>query len=247
MSPSFTNTTELSPRQALSYTTLFCCDRHPGSGFQIRRYFSGRLLYQDPQTLDIFYGGADEPDRQKIVQPPKAKRKRTPKSRPIPDRDELAAQLLVWRLNASTTDPLAAVRPISFIIDDKGILALAKLHPNDINDRRKIVTTLNETVEWDEEWSQKILNVIQKYDTNLSAKRKAIVVQTKERAKWNREQENKRMFDEESKKTEERIREQMLLRLGIAGPSREVLQPVVPIHNVAQCCTPQPPRKKKKT
>ncbi|KAF8968077.1 hypothetical protein BDZ97DRAFT_1800730 [Flammula alnicola] len=153
---------------ALRFTSLACCDRHPGTGFHVRRYFKGRLLYQDPNTLDLFYGDVDEPDHQKVMQPLKAKLKATTKSRPTKNREELVARLHLWRLDASTKDSLASVRPASFIIDNKSIIKLSKINPTEITQER-IVTELDETEEWRDEWAGKIFEVIQKYAKELAA------------------------------------------------------------------------------
>jgi len=139
------------------------------------------------------------------------------KSRIPGDRKELVARLLTWRLKASTNDPLAAVHPPSFIVDDKGILTLAKLHPAEVTHHEQVVSALKETQEWRDEWSAKIFNVIQKYDQELIRRRKVESVQVKERMKRAKMEQDLARFREESEKTAAQIEQETLQRF--AGKS----------------------------
>ncbi len=204
------------PEQALLHTTPFCCDRHPSTGFHIRQFFKGRFLYQDSSSLDIYYGDVDENDRTQVLAPPKAKRKflksRIPGSRIPGDRKELVSRLFTWRLEASTNDLLAAVRPPSFIVDDKGILTLAKLHSTEVTHHKQVVSALKETQEWQDEWSTKIFNIIQNYDQELIQRHKVESVQVKERMKRAKMEQDLARFREESEKTAARIKQETLQR-----------------------------------
>jgi hypothetical protein len=177
--------------------TKWCCDRHPGSGFHIRRHFQGRFLYQDNTTLKLFYGDVDEPDREEILLPAKEKRRSKKKVRPGKEREILKLRLLSWRTETHKHDPLAAVRPPTFILDDKGIKILATIHPTDIRNTTQVVLALDETEEWDQEWSKEIITIIQAYDNELKDTRKTATAQQKAR--------QKRQAD-----TERRIRESVL-------------------------------------
>jgi len=145
----------------------WCCSGHPGSGFHIRKYFRGRFLYQDSTTLKLFYGDVDESDREEILPPAKKKRPSKKKVRPLKERGDLKLCLLSWRTETHEHDPLAAVRPPSFILDDKGIKTLATMHLTEIRNTTQVVQALGESEEWDQEWSKKILTVIQTYDNEL--------------------------------------------------------------------------------
>ncbi|KAF8957732.1 hypothetical protein BDZ97DRAFT_1924345 [Flammula alnicola] len=195
---------------ARTFTTEWCCDRHPGSGFHIRRYFKGRFLYQDG-TLSLLYGDIDEIDRKEILPPRKGKRPAGKKVRATKDRMELKSRLLLWRTDTHSNDPLASVQPPSFILDDKAIKTLAIIHPTEIRNTTQVVLALNEIDEWDQEWSKKILAVIRTYDKELDDARKAAVAQEKARQKRRKVEIDKALFQEESDRvraeTERRIQE----------------------------------------
>jgi hypothetical protein len=70
-----------------------------------------------------------------------------------------------------------------FILNDHGIKTLATLHPNNIRNTSQIVQALGETDEWDNEWSKRILTVIQTYDNNLKGAQKAAATMEKARQK----------------------------------------------------------------
>jgi len=187
-----------------------CCDRHPGSNLDFHRFFKGRLLYQDPQTLDLYHGAIGEPDRIKILPPRKEKRKVQDKRRTPDERKSLISRLVAWRRAAHTNDPLAAVRPASFIIDDTGITGIAKLHSQSITDYQQITSLLGQTKEWEEEWSREIFVVIQKFDEDLTKLRHTTVTQKKAEQKRARVKLDYLSFQESSKEKEEQIRAQVL-------------------------------------
>lgn len=87
------------------------------------------------------------------------------------------SRLVAWRHNAHTKDPLAFARPPSFIIDDASIVILAKLHSQYLTDYHQITVTLDQTVEWEEEWSEEIFDVIHQFDQDLIALRQTIATQ----------------------------------------------------------------------
>jgi hypothetical protein len=95
------------------------------------------------------------------VKEPRAKRVR---NRPVIDRKPLRNLLRQFRLDAHNVDPLRNIRPSSFILDNNGIVALTKVHPNRMEGPRRVIETLGETPEWAEEWSQAVFNVIHEYD-----------------------------------------------------------------------------------
>jgi hypothetical protein len=153
---------------ALQFTTEWCCDRHPGTDFRLCTFFKGRLLYQDPDTSVLYYGGADDPDREEILPPPpRNKRKAGVKVRATIERGPLRARLMAWRIQAHASDPLASVRPQTFIIDNIDINKLSRLHPTEVTDCQRVVSALNETQEWQASWSEQIYDIIRAYDQEL--------------------------------------------------------------------------------
>lgn len=120
----------------------------------------------------------------------------------------------MWRNEAHKHDPLAAVRPPTFILDDKGIKTLARIYPTEIRNTTQVVQALEETEEWDQEWSKEIIAIIQAYDNELKGSRKAATAQQKARQKRQKIDLDLAKFQEESDRikadTERRIRESAL-------------------------------------
>jgi hypothetical protein len=97
---------------------------------------------------------------------PPPKRKRTPKdqNRPTCDRKALQLQLHVWRNKAHQLDSLRAVRPPSFICDDKSIIKLSTIRPDKVMCPLDLVRALDETEDWQAEWAEQVYNVIHQFD-----------------------------------------------------------------------------------
>src|SRR6266545_3597394 len=114
---------------ALQYTIPCCCSHHPESGFHINQLFKGRLLYRDDKTEDLYYGPLDDPDKIKILPPGREnlKRKAWDKYRTPDEHKSLISWLVTWRSREHAESPLAAVQPVTSIIDDASIVSLSKL------------------------------------------------------------------------------------------------------------------------
>jgi hypothetical protein len=199
---------------ALHFTTPWCCtgSRHSES-VSFGQFFKGCFLYQDERTGDLYYGMPNDPsDRIMIVPPRKEKRKAQDKRRTSDERKSLVSRLVAWRYNAHAMDPLAAVRPLSFIIDNAGIALLAKLHSEDISNYRQIKVLLDQSMEWEEEWSKKIFDIIQQFEEDLVALRRTTATQKKNQQKRMKVVQNIISFEQDSKENEERIRQQVLQR-----------------------------------
>lgn len=118
-------------------------------------------------------------DRIKILPPQKDKRKAEDKRRTPDERISLMSRLVAWRHDVHATDTLAAVYPPSFIIDDTSIALLAKLCPQDITNYQQIRVILDHSIEWENEWSKKIFEIIQRFDQDLTALRQTTATQKK--------------------------------------------------------------------
>jgi hypothetical protein len=211
---------------ALHFTTPWCCtsSRH-SEPISFNQFFKGRFLYQDERTGDLYYGMPNDPsDRIMIVPPQKEKRKARDKRRTSDERKSLVSRLVAWRYNAHAMDPLAAVRPPSFIIDDVGIKLLTKLHPQDISNYRQIRVVLDQSMEWEEEWSKKIFDIIQQFDADLITLRRTTATQKKSQQKRMKVVQDIISFEQDSKENEERIRLQVLQRYGKQQPSLNSVQ-----------------------
>lgn len=192
-----------------------CCSRHPGSNFHIRHFVKGRLLYQDGQTGNLFYGAADEADRTQILPQQKEKRKARSKRRTTDERKSLASRLETWRYQERVDSRLAAVLPLSSILNDMSINILAKTHPENITSYQQITVLLDQTKEWEQIWSEKIFNVIRQFDQDLTTLRHSTATQKKGNQKRARLAQDRISFEEATKENEERIRQRVLQQFQI--------------------------------
>ncbi|KAF8256917.1 P-loop containing nucleoside triphosphate hydrolase protein [Lactarius quietus] len=210
---------------ALDFTAGWCCNRHPGTNFQLRNYFKGRLLYQDPEDSRLYYGDEDDPEREEIILPTRKRQKGGVKVRATDERKMLISRLLAWRAATHLNDPLASVRPPTFIIDNRDIKIVARLHPSSITSSEQLVTVLGQTREWQNNWAHQILKVINKYDRELDDRRKEEAAQSKARQKRIKQNKDQVKFTEVTNNTEERIRQDVLRRHAAAmGKSQTSLE-----------------------
>ena len=202
------------------FTAKWCCNRHPGSGFDWNHFFRGRLLYENPETSQLSYGAPDDPDREDIVLPIRRKRMAGTKTRAMAQRPPLISRLLAWRTTVHSNDSLASVRPAYFILDDRGIKTLARLHPLNVTHLGQITESLNETQEWQDLWGRSLFRVIQSYDRELAEQRNEEAAQQKARQKRTKQEQDLARFAEESAEREARIREDVLRRFAAAAAER---------------------------
>ncbi|KAH8993095.1 P-loop containing nucleoside triphosphate hydrolase protein [Lactarius deliciosus] len=127
----------------------------------------------DPVTLELYYGGVDESDREAIPLPLQKKRKAGIKVRATDERGLLVDKLRAWRLRVHDSDPLASVRPPTFILDDSSIKKLSRLHPAEVTGPEKIVSILKETPEWQANWSGQVYELMIK-NSRTSTRRKQL-------------------------------------------------------------------------
>ena len=134
---------------ALDFTGKWCCDRHPGNGFDLASYFPG-VFYTEEDDINLV----------------NKRKKRTPKgqNRPMAQRPHLQSRLRAWRTEAHALDPLHSVRPSTFICDDKSIVKLSTMHPDKITCALDITRALDETEEWAEEFGNQVYRVMLAYD-----------------------------------------------------------------------------------
>jgi hypothetical protein len=137
---------------ALSFSSPWCCDRHSGNGFLLPSFFLGPFFTEAEHML------------------PPAKRTRAPKgqNRPTCDRKPLQRRLHAWRNQAHQLDSLRAVRPPSFICDDKSIIKLSTMRPDKVTCPLDLVHALDETEDWQVEWAEQVFSVIREFDASGS-------------------------------------------------------------------------------
>jgi hypothetical protein len=79
-------------------------------------------------------------------------------------RGPLQTLIHAWRDEAHRTDPLRAIRPASWIIDDAKIKTLSIILPARIQIPSDIAQLIGETKEWSSEWALKLFDVIHSFD-----------------------------------------------------------------------------------
>ncbi|KAJ7314178.1 P-loop containing nucleoside triphosphate hydrolase protein [Mycena albidolilacea] len=148
-------------REALNVSYEWCCDLdHPNDP-------SRRFIYQDEDGR-IYAGDVGEADREHLNPPKSRKRKANRLSnRRVIDRVGLQAELRSWVLSAHSSDPLRAVRPLTYILDAKAIKTLSTVHPDRLSSVSQVVAVLEETDEWEVEWGSNVFAVISAYDAEL--------------------------------------------------------------------------------
>lgn len=126
------------------------------------------------------------------------------------ERRLLINRLFAWLAAAHLNDPLASVQPPMFIIDNKDIKVVARLHPSNVTSSEQLVTVLEQTCEWQDNWSHQILEVIQKYDNELDNCRKVEADQSKAWQKQAKQEKDQNKFAEVSNEIAERIQQEVL-------------------------------------
>ncbi|KAJ3545917.1 hypothetical protein NMY22_g2258 [Coprinellus aureogranulatus] len=107
----------------------------------------------------------DGPREQTVAAP--GPRRKNP--RPAVERPLLELRLNNWLEEAHLADPLAAVRPVHYILSDSQRRTLVRLQRSKVKTAADITRELNETKEWHDEWADKILKVIEKFHSDFKA------------------------------------------------------------------------------
>ncbi|KAJ7201843.1 P-loop containing nucleoside triphosphate hydrolase protein, partial [Mycena pura] len=114
---------------ALQISTEWFCDRphpeNPRLTFDKRTFFPSTFIYEESDGA-IYAGDTDEPDRVHLNPLKTRKRKaKGPPNRKVVDCPDLQVHLRNWLRSVHAADALRAVRPASFILDEKGIEVLS--------------------------------------------------------------------------------------------------------------------------
>ena len=136
---------------ATQYSTRWCCDHHPGSDFNLSSFFLG----------DFKLTTSKQGNLENLTV---AKRKRQPQYHAKEDRGSIFNTLLAWQNEAHNPDPDSFLQPATWLIDNKGLDLLSKIHPSDIYSPQAIVDLLQETPEWADDFAQQVFNVIKQFD-----------------------------------------------------------------------------------
>ncbi|KAK0434245.1 P-loop containing nucleoside triphosphate hydrolase protein [Armillaria borealis] len=134
----------------LDFTGPFCCDRH-NNGFDLQNFLPGPLLRSSPAVASAPLSGQKRPQPEVPNQSTKAQKL-------------LVSELQSWRHQEHKADPLRAVRPEREIITDKFIKRLARVAPSLITAPLSLLSLLEETTDWMDEWGKKLYDVISDFN-----------------------------------------------------------------------------------
>jgi hypothetical protein len=158
----------------------------------------------------LYYGNVNESDREELLPPSRKKRKASVKVRATNKRGPLTARLVAWRIRVHDGDLLVSVQPPSFILNDTSIKTLSRLHPAEVTGPEKVVSVLDETEEWQAEWSGQVYETIWAYDQELEELRKKEAARHKARQRRAKQDQDTAKFAEVSNLTAERICQEVL-------------------------------------
>jgi hypothetical protein len=131
---------------ATVYVTCFCCDRHDDD-FDLQSFFPGPVL-----------------TGQESVAKPKKPKKPHVKRRQMQERPALETILAIWWSQSHKSDPLNAIMPASWIMDDTQITTLSAVHPSLLSSAADVTQVLGKSTDWLEKYSEQIHKIIDKYD-----------------------------------------------------------------------------------
>jgi hypothetical protein len=138
---------------ALHFVTKFCCDCTVCSGdFDLQSFFPGKIFKEPEPSVK-----------------PKRVAKRNPdgtvtKPRPVADRALLRHLLVTWRSRTHQNDPLSAIMPVSWIMDDKQMKQLIAADRSLFKSSTAMGQILGKTSAWSEKYAKEIYNIIHLYD-----------------------------------------------------------------------------------
>lgn len=130
---------------AFDFITPFCCDRCPcdGNRFNLEDYMPGHLFKGLISTA--------------------SETKPSNRFRPTWERHGLDLLLIAWVEYEHSQDPFSAFRTPYDILSRTQRDLLVRTQYSAITSASSITNILNETSEWEEEWAEKIYNVIRDY------------------------------------------------------------------------------------
>lgn len=103
--------------------------------------------------------------------------------RPTQERQFLEFRLNEWVKGVYLADPYRCVRPVDLILSRAQKAILIRADPRKINCAQDITTLLDETTEWDAEWSAKVYGVITKFESEYACISEQTVTQKKRKRK----------------------------------------------------------------
>jgi hypothetical protein len=89
------------------------------------------------------------------------------KQRVKANRELLQQRLETWRFDAHANDPLAAVRPIYYILPNTHICILISQLPHTIRSSHDVTSILGQTWSWEQLWGEGIYKVIAEFDRDV--------------------------------------------------------------------------------
>lgn len=142
--------------KALDFCTEFCCSHHSDVVFDIQvATFLPSPLFQ-------------------LGTPTATKRKAGAVYRPLPEREVLDRNVIQWLKSASENDPLRGVRTMYDILSIPARRKLVSAASGSVRSCEAIISLLEETPEWGEEWAASLLEVIKNFDHDIASQKGAV-------------------------------------------------------------------------
>ena len=104
-----------------------------------------------------------------ILPPSTAQKPKRNIYRPTHERPFLEFQLIEWLRLEHLADPFRSVRPPDFILSETQRATLVRADPKKIKTAKDITALLEESDDWDAEWSAKIFRVITQFETEYAS------------------------------------------------------------------------------
>jgi hypothetical protein len=136
---------------ALAHTTAYCCTAMDcdGGRFSLQDLIPGKLPDSSPPPL--------------AVQKPKRMVYHPTNQRPY-----LEFRLIEWLQREHLADPCRAVRPPELILSENQRASLVCADPKTLKSAKDITALLQESDEWDDEWSEKLFEVVTKFEVDYA-------------------------------------------------------------------------------
>ena len=139
--------------KALDFWTEFCCTHHSDVVFNIAKFLPSPLFVLAIAMV--------------------TKRKAGAVYRPLPEREVLDQNVIKWLKAASENDPLPGVRTMYDILSIPARRKLVSAASGSVRSCEEIISLLEETPEWGEEWAASLLEVIINFDRDVASQKGA--------------------------------------------------------------------------
>jgi hypothetical protein len=143
------------------HTTTYCCTAVgcDGHRFTLQDLIPGKLADADP--------------------PPNVQKAKRNVYCPTKERPFLDYRLIEWLCRVHLADPCHAIRPPELILSETQRASLVQADPKTLKTAKDITVLLQESDDWDDEWSAKLFDVITKFEADYGLVKGQAVTQQK--------------------------------------------------------------------